>query len=70
MDLPNIDKSMPTVPVAQLRKLTNKLKDYSDDTQITFQLVLTALFPTVWSNIQKYSNDCYMKGYLQGKNED
>lgn len=59
-------ESMPTVPLHQLRNLTNKLSHFEDDTDITLQLVLASLFPTVWHNIQKYSNDCYTKGYLQG----
>ena len=60
---------MPTVPLLQLRKLTNGLKEHDDNTEISLQLVLTALFPTVWKNIQKYSNDCYTSGYLAGLKE-
>lgn len=68
------DQSMPTVPVKQLRLLTNKTKELDSKEPLSLQLVLTALFPTVWNNIQKYCNDCYTSGYLQGlsdaKNEN
>ena len=67
-------ETMPTVPVKQLRLLVNKTKDLALNEPISLQLVLTALFPTVWNNIQEYCNDCYTSGYLQGlsdaKNEN
>lgn len=59
-------ETMPQVPVSQLRKLVQKTQMLEDDTPISFELVMTALFPTVYQNIQKYSNDCYTSGYLQG----
>ena len=48
----------PTVPMGVFRKLYSKLEQYSDDTQLTLELILTALFPTVWNNIQRQMNDC------------
>ena len=59
----------PTVPVKQLRKLVNKTALLTDDTPITLELVLTALFPKVYFNIQEYGKDCFTAGYLQAKKE-
>ena len=67
-------ETMPTVPARQVRKLAQAIENLKDEDTVTLQFVLTALFPTVWKNIQKYSNDCYTSGYLaglkDGKNED
>lgn len=57
------------IPLKQIRMLTNKLSQYSDETLISLELVLTALFPTVFENVKAYGSDCYMKGYLQGKKD-
>ena len=59
-------EKMPTVPLSQLRKIVSRASDLDDDTEISLQFILTALFPTVWNNIQKYANDCYTNGYLAG----
>ena len=68
-------EKMPTVPLSQLRKVVSRTSALDDDTEISLQFILTALFPTVWKNIQKYANDCYTNGYVAGlkdkeKNED
>lgn len=59
----------PTVPLKQLRKLTKKFKEYTEDTPITLTMVLVALFPTVWDNIKDYATECYAKGYIQGQKD-
>lgn len=59
-------EKMPTVPLSQLRKVVLRASDLDDNTEISLQFILTALFPTVWNNIQKYANDCYTNGYLAG----
>lgn len=59
-------EKMPTVPLSQLRKIISRMSDLDNDTKISLQFILTALFPTVWNNIQKYANDCYTNGYLAG----
>ena len=54
--------------------MVNKLGPCNDDAQLTMEFILVGLFPTAWSNVQKYGSDCYTKGYLQGlkdsKNEN
>jgi hypothetical protein len=70
----NTTEKMPTVPVEKVRKVTKAVENLKDDDTVTLEFILTALFPTVWKNIQKYSNDCYTSGYLaglrDGKNEN
>lgn len=57
------------VPLQQLRKIMDKLKTYPDDTEIKFEFLLTALFPSVWNNIQEEMNRQYTQGYIQGKKD-
>lgn len=76
MSLPtnvNTTEQMPKVPLSQLRKVTEKTSTLPDEAELTLEFILTALFPSVWKNIEKYANDCYTNGYLQGlkdKNEN
>jgi len=58
-----------TVPLGILRKLTHKLDEYHDDFEVSFEMVMVALFPNVWKNIQKYGSDCHIRGYLEAKEE-
>jgi hypothetical protein len=70
----NTTEVMPSVPLHKVLTLSKRLEKLSPETPITLELILTALFPTVWDNIKKYATDCYTNGYLQGlkdaKNED
>ena len=67
-------EKMPTVPVKQVRKVAKAIENLKDEDTVTLEFILTALFPTVWNNIKKYSSDCYTSGYLaglkDGKNEN
>lgn len=56
-----------TIPMKNVRHFVEKMKNLEDSTPISFELILTAFFPNAWKNIQKYSNDCYMQGYFDGK---
>lgn len=49
--------------------MVNKLKLHSDDTEITFEFMLTFLFPSVWNSIQEEMRNQYTKGYVQGKED-
>ena len=63
----------PTITVGDLRKLLKKLELFEDNTELSFEFMMTALYPDVYKRIQKYSSDCYTSGYLaglkDGKNE-
>ena len=64
----------PTITVGDLRRLLKKLEVFEDGAELTFEFMMTALYPDVYKRIQKYSNDCYTSGYLaglkDGKNEN
>jgi hypothetical protein len=55
--------------LGQLRKIVKKLDKLDDNTDITFEFLLTALFPSVWNNIQEEMRNQYTRGYLQGKED-
>lgn len=63
----------PTITVGDLRRLLKKLELFEDNTELSFEFMMTALYPDVYKRIQKYSSDCYTSGYLaglkDGKNE-
>ena len=67
--IPITNQSMPTVKVGTYRKVYEKLAPMTDDADLTLEFILVAFFPHVWQNMQKYSNDCYMQGYLAGRQE-
>ena len=55
--------------LGQLRKIVKKLNKLDDNADITFEFLLTALFPSVWSSIQEEMRKQYTRGYLQGKED-
>ena len=55
--------------LGQLRKTVKKLNKLDDNADITFEFLLTALFPSVWSSIQEEMRKQYTRGYLQGKED-
>lgn len=63
-----------SITVGQLRKLTDKLKIYEDEAELTFEFIMSAFFPEALKRMNKYGNDCFTNGYIQGlkdgKNED
>lgn len=59
-------ETAPIITVGQLRKLMKKLEVFEDGAELTFEFMMTALYPDVFKRIKKYSNDCYTSGYLAG----
>lgn len=55
--------------LGQLRKIVKNLNKLDDNADITFEFLLTALFPSVWSSIQEEMRKQYTRGYLQGKED-
>ena len=55
--------------LGQLRKIVKKLNKLDDNADITFEFLLTALFPSVWGSIQEEMRKQYTRGYLQGKED-
>lgn len=53
----------------QINKMLKSLKEIEEDDPISFEYVMTALFPTVFFNIQEKMKEQYTKGYIQGLQE-
>ena len=54
------------IKLRHLRKIVDKMKEFSGDTDITFEFLLVACFPTIWNNIKEGMNKKYTEGYIQG----
>ena len=46
-------ETAPTITVGQLRKLVKKLEVFEDDAELTFEFMMTALYPDVYKRIEK-----------------
>lgn len=57
----------PEIPLKALRKVTAKFNGKPDDLKLSFTFIMTAFFPTVYNNIMSYCKDCYMQGFMDGK---
>lgn len=55
--------------LGQLRKIVKKMDEHPDNTEVSFEFLLTALFPSVWNSIQEEMRKQYTRGYLQGKED-
>ena len=60
------EEKMPFVPLSKLRHLVKMLKAQDDDMPVRFDYLMTALFPSIYQNIQSYVKDAYTSGYLEG----
>lgn len=60
------NEEMPCCKVYQIRKIYAATQALPDTAPLTLEYILTALFPTVWTNVQKALNDQYTQGYLAG----
>ena len=54
------------IKLKHLRKIVDKMKELPGDTDITFEFLLVACFPTIWNSIQETMNKKYTEGYIQG----
>lgn len=55
--------------LGQVRKMVNRLKLHSDDTEITFEFMLSFLFPSVWNSIQEEIKRQHTLGFIEGKKD-
>ena len=58
------------VPKSRITKLAQAVEHLEDDTPISIEYVLMALFPSVWENMQQSLKNAYTKGYLEGLKEN
>ena len=56
----------PTITVGDLRRFMKKLEIFEDNAELSFEFMMTALYPDVYKRIKKYSSDCFTNGYIQG----
>ena len=64
----DVEINVPSITVKDLEKLAAKVKQVteSDETEISFEMVLCSFFPTCWKNIQEEMSRQYTQGYMQG----
>lgn len=64
----DVEIKIPAITVADLEKLATKVKQVtgSDETEISFEMVLCSFFPTCWKNIQEEMSRQYTQGYIEG----
>lgn len=65
----NLNNYEMSVPLGVLRKMVNKLQEWDDNTELSFTMVMVALFPNAYENIKKYGAKMYKDGYLKGKED-
>ena len=58
-----------SIKLETLRNFVKKMDNLDGNQSIGFEVIIASLFPNVFDNIVKYGNDCYMKGYLIGKED-
>ena len=57
---------IPPVPLSLLRRINKKMKQYSDDTPLSFEFIMTAFFPSVYQNILAQIRASFNEGYKKG----
>jgi hypothetical protein len=67
----NKETGVPSVYLSDLEKLVERTKKHvgEENIEISFEYILTALFPTSWNNIQAELSRQYTLGYIQGQKD-
>lgn len=67
----NKETGVPSVYLSDLEKLVERTKKHVGDenVEVSFEYILTALFPTSWTNIQTELSRQYTLGYIQGQKD-
>ena len=65
------ETGVPSVYLSDLEKLVERTKIHVGDEniEVSFEYILTALFPTSWKNIQTELSRQYTLGYIQGQKD-
>ena len=64
MKLPNAKEI--SIPKKQLVKMMRSIEKVDDESPISFEFILVALFPNVWKNIQATIQEAYNIGFKEG----
>ncbi len=62
-------EEMPAIELKSLRRFVKSMEDQADDLNLSFEFIIAAFFPDVWGRIVKFTNDCYMQGFIDGREE-
>ena len=66
----NYNKNLPVTKLSTVEHMVESLKkNTEEDIDLGFEMVLTALFPTCWQNIQKELSRQYTMGFIAGTSE-
>ena len=65
------ETGVPPVYLTDLEKLVERTRKHvgEENVEISFEYILTALFPTSWNNIQSALSQQYTLGYIQGQKD-
>lgn len=65
------ETGIPAVYLSDLEKLVERTRKHvgEENIEISFEYILTALFPTAWNNIQSELSRQYTLGYIQGQSD-
>ena len=65
------ETGVPSVYLSDLEKLVERTRKHvgEENVKISFEYILTALFPTSWNNIQSALSQQYTLGYIQGQKD-
>ena len=65
------ETGVPSVYLSDLEKLIERTKSHvgEENIELSFEFILTALFPTSWNNIQSALSQQYTLGYIQGQKD-
>ena len=65
------ETGIPAVYLSDLEKLVERTRKHigNENVEISFEYILTALFPTAWNNIQASLSQQYTLGYIQGRKD-
>ena len=79
LDKNELEENSISITLTQLKKFCNncsKVYEFTDDddVQVSFELIIGSLFPTILDNIKIFGTKKYIQGYTQGledaKNEN
>lgn len=61
----------PSIKLSDVEKMVSTIRrDCGDsDVDLSFEFILTAFFPTCWSNVQEALNRQFTLGYIAGQKE-
>lgn len=68
MEEKNVELPIPNIRVSDVKRMIDNIKQQvgEEDTELSFEFIMTAFFPTAWYNIQSELRRQYTLGYIAG----